>query len=97
MDNDLSNFALEIPLTMKLKNLNKNVYLDENISKNKRDIYFENFNDGKLILRDAMTDYLPKQILESKKQGFSGPDNSWFKGKSINFVKENLMDKNQKI
>ena len=97
LDNDLSNFALEIPLNMKLKNLNKNVYLDENISKNKRDIYFENFNDGKLILRDAMTDYLPKQILESKKQGFSGPDNSWFKGKSINFVKENLMDKNQKI
>ena len=97
LDNDLSNFALEIPLNMKLKNLNKNVYLDENISKNKRDIYFENFNDGKLILRDAMTDYLPKQVLESKKQGFSGPDNSWFKGKSINFVKENLMDKNQKI
>ena len=97
LDNDLSNFALEIPLNMKLKNLNKNVYLDENISKNKRDIYFENFNDGKLILRDAMTDYLPKQILESKKQGFSGPDNSWFKGKSINFVRENLLDKNQKI
>ena len=31
----------------------------------------------------------PKDINQAVKQGFSSPDQSWFKGESIDFVKEN--------
>lgn len=32
-----------------------------------------------------MKDYIPKEITQGVKQGFSAPDASWFKGESINF------------
>ena len=41
--------------------------------------------------------YMPNDILEAQKQGFSSPDASWFKGKSISFVKKKLTDKNANI
>ena len=30
-----------------------------------------------------MSKYIPAEIVEAKKQGFSSPDASWFKGESI--------------
>ena len=44
-----------------------------------------------------MKKYMPNDILEAQKQGFSSPDASWFKGKSISFVKKKLTDKNANI
>ena len=46
--------------------------------------------DGKQILRDVMSSYIPEEITSSEKQGFSSPDSSWFKGESIDFVKDTL-------
>ena len=37
-----------------------------------------------------MANYLPKDSLNRKKQGFSGPDASWFKGESAQFIKTTL-------
>ena len=54
---------------------------------------FRKTNDGKQILRDVMTRYIPKEITEAKKQGFSSPDASWFKGESIEFVRNTLSNK----
>ena len=34
---------------------------------------------------------------KAKKQGFSSPDASWFKGESIDFVKSKIMDDNAPI
>ena len=56
----------------------------------------ENFT-GKFILKEALEKIIPDSILNSKKQGFSSPDASWFKGESINFVKERLHSKNSLI
>ena len=50
---------------------------------------FQKTNDGKQILRDMMSKYIPEEIVEAKKQGFSSPDAS-FKGESIEFVKRLL-------
>ena len=44
-----------------------------------------------------MKRYIPAEITEGKKQGFSSPDASWFKGQSIEFVKRKLMNKNALI
>ena len=46
----------------------------------------------KQILRDMMSAYIPDDITKAKKQGFSSPDASWFKGESIDFVKSKIMD-----
>jgi len=39
-----------------------------------------------------MKKYIPKEITEAQKQGFSSPDASWFKGESIEFVKRTIFD-----
>jgi len=92
LDNDLVDFAQKIPVKFKLSNLSKVVKMDENeIGK------LQKTNDGKLILRKSMSKHIPENIHKAVKQGFSGPDNSWFKGESIEFVGEKLLDSNAKI
>ena len=44
-----------------------------------------------------MSDLLPESITSSPKQGFSAPDESWFRGESIDFVKDRLYRRNAKI
>lgn len=97
MDNDLVDFAMKCPVNLKLNNLKDVINLNENDFGNKRDKYFQKTNDGKQILRDMMKNLIPDEIIKAKKQGFSSPDSSWFKGESINFVKKTIIDKNAKI
>lgn len=84
LDNDLVDFAMQVPMHLKLKNHSNKI--DENdlaskISANK---------DGKYLLRQALSKHLDKQVTENKKQGFSSPDASWFRGESIEYVREEL-------
>jgi asparagine synthase (glutamine-hydrolysing) len=97
MDNDLVDFAMQCPIELKLNNMSNVMKLDENISQNKKSQYFEKTNDGKQILRDMMSKYIPENITKAPKQGFSSPDASWFKGESIDFVREKLFDENAAI
>jgi asparagine synthase (glutamine-hydrolysing) len=97
MDNDLVNFAMQCPVKFKLNNLNNVCKIDENEPGKKTNKFFQKTNDGKQILRNMMSRYIPKEIIEAKKQGFSSPDASWFKGESIEFVKRKLLDKKAKI
>lgn len=97
MDNDIVDFAMKCPIKFKLNNLGKVLNQDENIFGNKQNSYYQKTNDGKQILRDAMINFLPKDIVNSKKQGFSSPDASWFKGESIDFVKEKILNNNAKL
>jgi len=90
MDNDMVDFAMQCPVSLKLNNLVKVVRLNENEVGRKPNKYFQKTNDGKQILRDMMSRYIPADIIEAKKQGFSSPDASWFKGESIEFVQEIL-------
>jgi asparagine synthase (glutamine-hydrolysing) len=81
---------MKLPASTKLGNLTEVSALDENESGNKRARYFERTRDGKLILRKMMNRYIPGQITEREKQGFSAPDASWFKGESIDYVRRRL-------
>ena len=88
MDNDLVDFAMKCPVNLKLNNLKEVVRINENDPGQKKLEYFKKTNDGKQILRDMMSKYVPENIVKAEKQGFSSPDASWFKGESINFVKK---------
>jgi len=97
MDNDLVDFAMNCPIHLKLNNLNNIIKINENEPGIKQNIYFEKTNDGKQILREVMSRYIPEEISYAVKQGFSSPDSSWFKGESIDFVRKSLLNKNAKI
>jgi asparagine synthase (glutamine-hydrolysing) len=91
MDNDLVDFAMKLPVKFKLGNFDKVVKLDENETGRKKTKYFQKTNDGKLLLRKMMQKYVPGKITSGVKQGFSSPDSSWFKGDSIQYVKNRLL------
>ncbi|MCL2146388.1 MAG: asparagine synthase (glutamine-hydrolyzing) [Synergistaceae bacterium] len=89
LDNDVVDFAMKIPVSLKVKDFNSTI-LDENDMIAKRD--FKKSNDGKHILRSVMSKYIPDSVSKAEKQGFSAPDASWFKGDSIEYVKRKLWD-----
>ena len=97
MDNDLVDFATQCPVGLKLNNLGNVLRINENEPGRKTNQYYQKTNDGKQLLRDMMSNYIPKNIVEGKKQGFSSPDASWFKGDSIDFTREVLFDENARI
>jgi asparagine synthase (glutamine-hydrolysing) len=88
MDNDLVDFAMRCPVGLKMNNLAEVVHMNENETSNKKRQYFQRTKDGKQILRDAMRRYIPDDIANAEKQGFSAPDASWFRGQSIDYVRE---------
>lgn len=92
LDNDLVDFAQKIPVKHKLGNLDREIKrIDENIARKKK--AYQTFDDGKNVLRKAMNDLIPKSITDRKKQGFSAPDESWYRGENANYVKELLLSK----
>ena len=97
LDNDLVNFTLKCPVGLKLNNLKEVVRINENNPGNKFNQYFQRTNDGKMILRGVMENYVPSSVTSAVKQGFSSPDASWFKGESIDFVRDKLLHKNARI
>ncbi len=89
MDNDLVDFAQKVPIKLKLKNLKQMKRVDED-DFNKASLYFKDTNDGKNCLRNAMCLLLPSNIVNRPKQGFSAPDESWYRGEGIAYVKKIL-------
>jgi asparagine synthase (glutamine-hydrolysing) len=97
MDNDLVDFAMQCPVSLKLNNLSEVLKINENELGDKKGQYFRKTNDGKQILRDMMSRYIPNDITSAEKQGFSSPDASWFKGESMEFVKRTLLNGSAQI
>lgn len=97
LDNDLVDFAMRIPTRLKLANLEQVVRLNENEPGPKSSQYFEKHRDGKLILRRAMERYIPPEVTNREKQGFSAPDATWFKGESIDYVRRMLYGRDTRL
>ncbi|WP_297213224.1 MULTISPECIES: asparagine synthase (glutamine-hydrolyzing) [Thermodesulfovibrio] len=92
LDNELVDFAQKIPVNLKITNIENFANLDENDLRN-----IKKTNDGKVILRKMMKKYVPEEISNSVKQGFSAPDSSWFRGESIDFVRKVLLNPKARI
>lgn len=91
LDNEIIDLALRIPPSLKILNykLKNTEHTDENLQQ-------ENIH-GKYILRVLAKRVIGGKVSELKKQGFSAPDSSWFRGESINFVKKVLLDTKARI
>lgn len=92
LDNDLVDLACRIPVRMKLSDVDAIPRIDEN-ELGKAYQYRMKTNDGKRILRHAIESLVPVDVSERAKQGFSSPDVSWYRGESLDYVK-NLLTAN---
>jgi asparagine synthase (glutamine-hydrolysing) len=97
LDNDLVDFALRVPVRYKLGELNGGVPLDENTPGPKHASFNPTLNHGKHLLREVAARHVPTDTLTARKQGFSAPDASWFRGESIDYVRETLMGKDARL
>jgi asparagine synthase (glutamine-hydrolysing) len=91
LDNDLVDFACRIPVSMKLNSLMDIPRIDEN-ELGKTYHYQLRTNDGKRILRQAIEPLVPPEVADRAKQGFSSPDVSWYRGESLDYVKDLLTE-----
>jgi asparagine synthase (glutamine-hydrolysing) len=48
--------------------------------------------DGKVLLRNAARSFLPDRLVRKRKQGFSPPDQSWYRGRNLSYVRDVLLD-----
>jgi asparagine synthase (glutamine-hydrolysing) len=97
LDNDLVDFAMKVPVNLKLQNLTEVVRLNENEPAPKPQKYFQSVRDGKLLLRKVMGRFIPPEVASGVKQGFSAPDASWFRGESIDYVKRTIYNDRAEI
>jgi len=97
LDNDLVDFAMKVPVRYKLKNLKEVIRINENDPGPKTRKYFNQTNDGKILLRKVLNRYMPGSYTNGIKQGFSAPDASWFKGESIDYVQGLLFNKDARV
>jgi asparagine synthase (glutamine-hydrolysing) len=91
LDNDLVDFAQRIPIRHKLTSIEKVKEFDENQTRKLR--RYQEFNEGKNVLRTAMSSLLPEEALKRRKQGFSAPDESWYRGEAFGYVSEILLNR----
>lgn len=97
LDNDLVDFAMKVPVRLKLANLSETARINENELGSKTEQYFGRTRDGKLLMRQVMSQFVPEDVSTGEKQGFSAPDASWFKGESIEYVRRRLLQGQPRI
>ena len=93
LDNDLVDFALRVPVGLKLDAEALATEVDEDDVMKRR----MRTSGGKRVLREAMSRTMPEHVTERAKQGFSAPDASWFRGESIDYVNSLLRDRRSPI
>ncbi len=93
LDNDLVDFAMKVPVRYKLKKIDEIVRINENEFGPKKQKYFQKTNDGKILLRKVLNNYVPTEYAQGIKQGFSAPDATWFKGESIDYIRDLLCNR----
>jgi asparagine synthase (glutamine-hydrolysing) len=96
LDNDLVDFACKIPIRHKVTGIDEIERIDENLVR-KKEYVNGIMTTGKTILRKAMQRILSPSVTRGKKQGFSAPDESWFRGSSANYIRDLLLSGNSRI
>ena len=96
LDNDLVDLACQTPVRHKIANFHNWKAFDTNSPPTGK-VSLERTDVGKDILRKTMGRIIPKSITQAKKQGFSGPDESWFRGSSKKYIRDLLLSDNARI
>lgn len=89
LDNRLVDFAMRLPVRHKLSDLQQMLEIDEDAVAKKLRAQ-EAFSGGKSCLRQAVAEIVPREIMQRKKQGFSAPEASWYRGENAGYVREML-------
>ena len=97
LDNELVDFAQRCPIREKVGTLSAIDSIDENDVLAKKLADLGDAPKGKMILRAMASRLLPSESMKRRKQGFSGPDASWFRGESLGFVQSHLLGDNAPI
>jgi len=92
LDNALVDFAMRLPVRHKLADLEQMLSIDEDAVRKKL-IAEEAFSGGKNCLRQAMSHVLPGDVVNRRKQGFSSPEASWYRGENADYVRDMLLDR----
>jgi asparagine synthase (glutamine-hydrolysing) len=90
LDNELVDFACRIPIGLKIAGLDRPGRTDDDLLRKKEELGGR-MHTGKNILRRAMARILPLSVTEARKQGFSAPDESWFRGRAEDYVRKTLL------
>ncbi len=90
LDNELVDFAMKVPVELKLRDWQNMVRINENDLVSKARQFKSASTDGKILLRDMLQRYVPADYCNGHKQGFSAPDASWFKGESVDYIRRFL-------
>ncbi len=91
LDEALVDFALRLPVSQKLRSLDRVPPVDENLA-GKRLLYEQQTHEGKVLLRRTLERLVPGGPAGRAKQGFSAPDATWFRGESIDYINSLLRD-----
>jgi len=97
LDNDLVDFACRLPSRYKLRDLERVAQIIDENDLRKYQPSSMRTGSGKMVLRQAMQRLIPSSVTERVKQGFTGPDASWFRGESIDYVNGLLRDPRARI
>lgn len=97
LDNDLVDFAMASPPNMKVYIPELPFRIDENTPGSKASVLPAGQDAGKRLLREASRAFLPQSAVSAKKQGFSAPDASWFRGESIGYVERRLLGPSSRL
>jgi asparagine synthase (glutamine-hydrolysing) len=97
LDNDLVDFAMQIPVELKLRDWKNMVQINENDLHSKARQFKSPTTDGKILLRQMLQKYVPADYCNGYKQGFSAPDASWFKGESMDYIRRLLYNREARL
>ena len=95
LDNDLVDLACEISIHAKISNIDSTIKNRSGLTQVQDNT--DRRSDGKVILRHMMSRLVPEEIYNRSKQGFSAPDESWFRNESRGFIHEKLLGKGRII
>ncbi len=95
LDDELVDFAMRVPVRYKLGENGSRPTIDEDDIM-KRHHWVES-SGGKAVLRKAMRRLIPQEIIERKKQGFSGPYEAWYRGESLDYIRAQLLGSRSRI
>lgn len=97
LDNTLVDFAMKLPVQYKLKDLPEMLQYTKNNADIMKQGYFTRTNQGKYLLRKTMEKYIPKTIDRAHKQGFSAPDETWFRDECASYVRSVIYNNNARM
>lgn len=91
MDNEFVDYCQTIPIRLHLGDLTKIRRIDENVLRKLR-FYRQQREDERDVFSLMMKSIIPPQLAQREKLGVATPDEIWFRGKNLPYVRDILLN-----